>query len=222
MSNTTTINKLQSLTNQYNSILTQYQNTYEQYIALLKTLISSGEEPNTFESSPQVQQYQQQLLSLNSQLIEINDQINVITNQDYNTDVKDNIASHKILKTNFNNLLDERKKIDNILNYYGDLQQEVEISDAYTTEAYTRYIILIGITIVLFFLLFKYAILSNQQTGGGGSSNNNRIKLDIIFLLCVMIVFLGLANIFKNVNLLTFLTIIIVVYIFIKIKISKN
>ena len=57
--------------------------------------------------------------------------------------------------------------------------------------------------------------MSNNQTGGGG----DRIKSDIIFLLCVMIVFLGLANIFKNVNMLIFLTIIIIIYIFIKIKI---
>ena len=47
------------------------------------------------------------------------------------------------------------------------------------------------------------------------------IKLDIIYLLCVMIVFLGLANIFKNMNLMIFFTIVIVIYLFIKIKLLK-
>jgi hypothetical protein len=217
-----TIDNLQSLTNQYNSVLTQYQTVYQQYSESLKQTLNANAQGG-FEMSPQSQQYQQQLIDLNAQLIDINNQIIVIINSNtgtYDTDVKDNIKSHKVLKKNYGLLLDERKEIDNVLNHYETLQQEIDNTDIYTTESYTRYIVLLGVTIVLFFLLFKYAILSNQQSGGG--EGNSKIKSDIIFLLCVMIVFLGLANIFKNVNLLIFLTVIIIIYIFIKIKLAKN
>ena len=210
--------KLQSLTNQYNFVLTQYQTTYEQFIQSLKASVNSTTD---FNASPQSQQYKAQLQILNEKLISINNQIIIIINSStnsYQKTIKQDIQAHKKLGQNYSVLLEERRSIDNILNDYQTINQKIESSDYYTTETYTRYIILLGITIILFFLLFKYVLISNNQTGGG----TDRIKSDVIFLLCVMIVFLGLANIFKNINMLIFLTIIIVIYIFIKIKIVSK
>jgi hypothetical protein len=216
MSNTNS--NLQTLTTQYNSVLNQYQTIYELFINSLKATVNAETSGNTdFKSSPQTQMYQAQLQKLNAQLIDINNKMIILigTSEDsYQKNIKAEINTHKKLGENYSILLDERKNIDSILNDYQTISQKIESTDYYTTETYTRYIILLGITIILFFLLFKYAIISNNQTGGG----TDRIKSDIIFLLCVMIVFLGLANIFKNISMLIFLTIIIILYLFIKIK----
>jgi hypothetical protein len=208
---------IQNLTIQYNSLLLQYQKTYDEYVNYLKTTVKSANGSSQLTSSPQVKNYQQQLQSINDKLIDVNNQIIILVNDNdeiYKTDLKDTIQTNKVLGKNYDSLLEERRYIDNYINDQATLQQEVDNTDIYTTESYSRYILLLGITIILFFLLFKYLIIGNQQSGGGVEN----IKSDVIFLLSIMIVFLGLANIFKNLNLLIFLTIMIILYIFIKIK----
>jgi hypothetical protein len=208
---------IQNLTNQYNSLLTQYKTTYDEYVNYLKTTLKSNSNSSQLESSPQLQKYQNQLQYINDQLIEINNQIIILVNDNediYKTDLQGVIKSNKILGKNYNSLLNERRYIDNYIIDEDYLQQQLYTTDQYTTESYSRYILLLGITIVLFFLLFKYLLIGNQKQSGGGTN----IKSDVIFLLSIMIVFLGLANIFKNINLLIFLTILIILYIFIKIK----
>ena len=209
--------KLIVLTNQYNDVLLQYQTTLDQYIQLLNSNVNSGNTLTDSKTSEEIQNYQKQLQNLNNQLIYINNQIIVVINESsnkYEYNVKENVKIHKILGKNYSSLIKERRDVDEVINQYNSLQQEVDNTDYYTTESYSRYILLLAITIILFFLLFKYAILSNHQNGGG----NSRIKTEVIFLLCVMIVFLGLANILKNMNMLIFITVILIVYIFIKIK----
>ena len=216
------VSQIQTLTNQYNTILSQYQTTYKKYVDNLNALVAQGVSNVDIDTSPEIQKYQSQLENLNAKLIDINNQIIVIINDNssnYNADLNANIKEHKVLAQNYGALIQERKVINNVLKRTDSLQQEVDNTDIFTTEYYTRYIILLAITVVLFFLLFKYAILSNHQVGGG--FDHSKIKLDIIYLLCVMIVFLGLANIFKNMNLMIFFTIVIVIYLFIKIKLLK-
>lgn len=216
------VSQIQTLTNQYNTILSQYQTTYKKYVDNLNALVAQGVSNVDIDTSPEIQKYQSQLENLNAKLIDLNNQIIDIINDNssnYNADLNMNIKEHKVLAQNYGALIEERKVIDNVLKRTDSLQQEVDNTDIFTTESYTRYIILLAITVVLFFLLFKYAILSNNQSGGG--VDNSKIKLDIIYLLCVMIVFLGLANIFKNMNLMIFFTIVIVIYLFIKIKLLK-
>jgi len=206
---------IQNLTNQYNYLLTQYKTTYDEYVHYLKITINTNGDTSQL-NSPKALKYQQQLQSINDQLIEVNNQIIILVNDNdgiYKTDLKDVIKTNKVLGKNYDSLLKQRRYIDNSLKEEESLQQEVYNTDIYTTESYSRYILLLGITIVLFFLLFKYLLIGNQQSGGG-----ENIKSDVIFLLSIMIVFLGLANIFKNLNLLIFLTIVIILYIFIKIK----
>jgi len=207
---------IQNLKNQYNSLLTQYQITYDEYVKYLKRTVKSNTSSQLI-SSPKVKKYQEQLQTINDKLIDVNNQIIILVNDNdeiYKTDLTNIIDANKVLGKNYNSLLDERRYIDRSLKEEDSLQQEVNNTDIYTTESYSRYILLLGITIILFFLLFKYLLIGNQQ-GGGGREN---IKSDVIFLLSIMIVFLGLANIFKNLNLLIFLTIVIILYIFIRIK----
>jgi hypothetical protein len=208
---------IQNLTNQYNSLLNKYQTTNNEYNNYLKTSVKSNSNLSEIKSSSTAQNYQKQLQYINDQLLDINNQIIVLVNDNediYKTDLKNTINTNKILGKNYNSLLNERRYIDNYIRDEDYLQQQVDTTDDLTTESYSRYILLLGITIILFFLLFKYLLIGNQQQSGGGRN----IKSDVIFLLSIMIVFLGLANIFKNLNLLIFLTIVIILYIFIKIK----
>ena len=189
---------IQNLTKQYNSLLKEYQITNDEYNNYLKISVSTTNNFSQLKSSPKAQHYQNKLKYIN----------------DNNISTVNDIDTNKILGKNYNSLLNERRYIDNYIREEDYLQQQLDTTDDFTTESYSRYILLLGITIILFFLLFKYLLIGNQQQGGG----DKNIKSDVIFLLSIMIVFLGLANIFKNLNLLIFLTIVIILYIFIKIK----
>jgi hypothetical protein len=209
---------LQTLTQQYNVILMQYQQTYENYINALNASVNSETTTSTsFTSSAEAQQYQQQLQELNNQLIVINKQILVVIQTTPNQ-INNVNSQHKIqeydLKNNHEILMSERDKINNIVNQYKSIDKDIEYTNEVATSYYSRYIVLLFITILLFLLLFRYSAVSNERQYGGG----NTFKFDAIFLLSIMTIFLGLADIFSYLNILIFLSIVISIYFIIKTK----
>jgi len=210
---------LQTLTQQYNSTLNQYQSVYEAYINALNASVNNGTTTSDFTASPQAQQYQVQLQKLNYQLILINKQILVII-QTTPTSTNNTNSQHEIqknnLKQNYNELVSERDKIKNIINEYETIDKETGYTNEVATSYYSRYIVLLFITILLFLLLFRYSLLSNNRQSGGGSNT----KSDIFFLFSIMIIFMGLANIFTHLNILIFLTVVIIMYLIIKTKVT--
>ena len=118
------------------------------------------------------------------------------------------------LDQNYNSLLTDRIQIKKLEKEYITLNAADKNSQIVLTEYYSKYIVLIFVTILLVLLILKYAITGGEQRGGG----NNFIN-ESIFLLILMIVSIGLAPIFNNNNAYVFLTIIIISYIVIKIKI---
>ena len=122
-------------------------------------------------------------------------------------------STSQSLEQNYNTLLSDRAEIEKLEKQYVTLNAADRDTQLVVTEYYSKYIVLIFVTILLVLLLLKYAMTGGEQTGGG----NNFIN-ESIFLLILMIVSIGLAPIFNNNNAYVFLTIIIISYIVIKIK----
>ena len=108
----------------------------------------------------------------------------------------------------------QRAKINNMVNQYKAIDKDVEYTNEVATSYYSRYIVLLFITILLFLLLFRYSTVSNERQYGGG----NTFKFDAIFLLSIMTIFLGLADIFSYLNILIFLSVVISIYFIVKTK----
>ena len=122
-------------------------------------------------------------------------------------------STKQTLEQNYNALLSDRRQIKKLEKEYITLNATDKDTQLVITEYYSKYIVLIFVTILLVLLLLKYAITGGEQRGGG----NNFIN-ESIFLLILMIVSIGLAPIFNNNNAYIFITLIIISYIVIKIK----
>ena len=123
-------------------------------------------------------------------------------------------SSKQTLEQNYNTLLNERSKIEKLEKEYVKLNAANKDTQLVVTEYYSKYIVLVFVTLLLVLLLLKFAVTGGEQTGGGG---NNFIN-ESIFLLILMIISIGLAPVINNLNAYVFLTLIIISYIVIKMK----
>ena len=122
-------------------------------------------------------------------------------------------SSKQTLEQNYNTLLNERSKIEKLEKEYVKLNAANKDTQLVVTEYYSKYIVLVFVTLLLVLLLLKFAITGGEQVGGG----NNFIN-ESIFLLILMIISIGLAPVINNLNAYVFLTLIIISYIVIKMK----
>jgi lipopolysaccharide export LptBFGC system permease protein LptF len=139
-------------------------------------------------------------------------------NTNNNNNSNNNLNSNnETLEQNYNALLNERKQIEKLEKEYVTLNAADKNSQLVVTEYYSKYIVLVFVTLLLVLLLLKFAITGGEQVGGG----NNFIK-ESIFLLILMVVSIGLAPVINNLNAYVFLTLIIISYIVIKMKIINT
>jgi hypothetical protein len=122
-------------------------------------------------------------------------------------------SSNETLEQNYDTLLNERAKIEKIKKEYATLNAADRDTQLVVTEYYSKYIVLVFVTLLLVLLLLKFAVTGGEQTGGGNNFMN-----ESIFLLILMIISIGLAPIINNLNAYVFLTLIIISYIVIKMK----
>jgi hypothetical protein len=125
----------------------------------------------------------------------------------------DYTSNKEYLEQNYNILLDERAKIRKLEKEYITLNTADKDTQIIVTEYYSKYIVLLFVTLLLVLLIIKFASTGGEQTGGG----NNFVN-ESIFLLILMILSIGLAPIINNLNIYVFLTVIIISYIIIKLK----
>lgn len=137
-----------------------------------------------------------------------------MSNLDTNNNNNNNSNSNnQTLNQNYDTLLNERAKIEKLEKEYITLNAADKDTQLVVTEYYSKYIVLVFVTLLLVLLILKFAITGGEQTGGG----NNFIN-ESIFLLILMIVSIGLAPVINNLNAYIFLTLIIISYIVIKMK----
>jgi hypothetical protein len=123
-------------------------------------------------------------------------------------------SNSQTLDQNYNILLNERAKIQKIEKESATLNAANKDTQLVVTQHYSKYVVLVFVTLLLVLLILKFAITGGEQTGGGG---NNFVN-EAIFLLILMIVSIGLAPVINNLNAYVFLTLIIISYIVIKMK----
>lgn len=122
---------------------------------------------------------------------------------------------HAFLQQNYNLLNQERNEIKKLKKEFVTLNSATENSQLVVTSNYYNYIVLLFVTILLIFLLIKYSF-TGQQTGGG-----NNFKNEAFFLFSLMLIGLSFSKLFNNYDNYIFITIIVTVYIIIKIKTNK-
>ena len=200
------------LMQKYNEVLTKYQETYQVYLESMKNNI----ETNASLSSNQSDKYSKELQKLNTMLISINQQIIIIINDsssEYQEDVLLRRQKKQFLEQNYIILTNEKQKINRMLNQYNTLDSATENTELILTQNYYRYIALFIVAILLIFLLIKFSVSGDDQRGGGKIFKN-----EAIFLFTLMIVFLGLAKFFDNLNAYLLFSIIVISYVITKMK----
>ena len=162
--------------------------------------------------------YSYQLQQLNAQLTSINQQMQTLALSNQTKSQQNQQSSQQkeqILKTNYQVLNQDREQIKQMVLNYESLNQAYTDGNLNVTSNYYSYIVLLLITLLLIFLLVKFS-LTGQQRGGG-----NNFKNETIFLLGIMVVFLGLSTILNNYNSYIFVSILAIAYIIAKIKLNQ-
>ena len=116
---------------------------------------------------------------------------------------------------NYQVLNKDRENIHKMVSNFESINQAYTEGSLNVTSNYYSYIVLLLITLLLIFLLVKFSV-TGQQGGGGGS-----FKKESLFLLGIMVVFLGLSKIFNNFNIYIFVSILAIAYIIAKIKLNE-
>jgi len=160
--------------------------------------------------------YSYQLQQLNNQLLTLNQQMIDLTNQNSNQFEKNKKTStqqNEIIQQNYQVLIGEKDKINGMIRQFQTLDESYKDGNLNVTSNYYKYIVLLFITVLLVLLLIKYSILGTQSGGG------NSFYKESGFLFSIMVIFLILSQILKNVNIYVFVSIIIIAYIIYKMQI---
>jgi len=120
------------------------------------------------------------------------------------------------LQQNYNLLNEERYRIEKFKKDFETLNSATENSQLVVTSNYYRYIVLMFISILLIFLLIKYS-----ATGQQGGSIDSNFKREAFFLFCLMVIFLSISKIFNNYDSYILITVLVISYIILKIKLNQ-
>ena len=118
------------------------------------------------------------------------------------------------MEQNNNTLMNERSQIQHMMIEFDTINSTNNNTEVMLTHHYSRYIVLLFITILLVTLLFKYSVTGEGQRGG----NNRNFMNEAFFLFITMSVFLGLAHVYDNIDSYILFTILVTSYIVVKLK----
>jgi len=165
-----------------------------------RCLIRTGDSPivsSTNDSYAIVPKEKQLLLNMeniNNQLLNINTQLldKIETSKPiyYKTDEETSVKNQELIKS-YENLLEERKTIEKMLDDYETLSSTQNENDIKLTQNYYGYILLVILSITAFILLYvifgsKNNIQQNIQTGGDLNKNNYLVIFGLIILIVVI------------------------------------
>lgn len=214
----TTLN-LESLQQQYNNILVSYQQAYQ-------TLINSIQNQDQNSVQPSVENnYLTNVQSLGAQLVDLNNQIiNILKNQGptHHTELQNRETTNDQLQSNLQELHHQQSLVNKSIDDYQSLENEISDTGLSTQQNYMKYVLYFIILVVVIILFFKYVLFSKSGQSGGGVGGKYTKMEEIIFLLGLMIVFLGLGFFFKENAGFIIITLVILLYVFIKMKWIPN
>jgi hypothetical protein len=163
--------------------------------------------------------YKNKLSSLNAKLISLNNEIIQIMSQsypDYKNEVMERNQKKTELEQNYLALVAERDRVNAKVNEYESLDEAQNNGEIIITEYYYKYIgylLLAIIIIIIFFRVISNGNSSGQQLGGG-----NR-RSEYMFLIGIMVIFVGLAVKFREVASTLIFFIVVGTAILMKMKI---
>jgi uncharacterized protein YukE len=164
--------------------------------------------------------YSYKLQELNSQLINLNKEIsNNISGSysGYQQQQDKQEQQEQTMQQNYQVLEQERDQINEMVRQFQNLDGAMDDGEINVTMYYYNYVILSFIVIILVMLLIKYSLAGQTQRGGG-----NRFMNEAMLLLGIMVVFLGLSNVFKNLHGFIFVAILVIAYLIAKLKIINS
>ena len=167
--------------------------------------------PKNVYYSYQLQQLNTQLLSINKQMIDKiqKEQTTFQMSQEQTKQLDQALVS------NYQTLTNQRGEINRMVRSYESLDAAYQDGNINVTSYYYNYIVLVLITILLAFLLFKFSVTGKQYGGG------NNFKNEALFLFGIMVIFLILSKILNNMHSFTFVAVILFAYLVAKIKINQ-
>jgi NADH:ubiquinone oxidoreductase subunit 3 (subunit A) len=162
----------------------------------------------------------------NNRLIDIIQQINsIVINETpyYEGQMQEQNTNTSSLKTDLAQLLEEQAYLNNAVQEYESNLNSRQETGLNTSQHYTQYIfyaVVLFFIIILFLKIVIFPKSSGTQSGGGSSSVSK--MSDILFLLGLMVVFLGLGYIFKEKAGFIIVFIIIFLLVLVKMRLIPN
>jgi hypothetical protein len=194
--------KLQSLNSQLINLNKEISNT----VSGSFSGYHQQQEQQDQQRQTMLQNYQQTVLQNYQVLEQERDEINQMVRQQQQT-----------MLQNYQVLEQERDEINQMVRQFQNLDGAMEEGEINVTMYYYNYVILAFIVIILVILLIKYSFAGLTQRGGG-----NRFMNEAMLLLGIMVVFLGLSNVFKNLHGFIFVAILVIAYLITKLKIINS
>lgn len=137
---------------------------------------------------PQITQYLLILSQLNFKLTTINEQIINLSKKSESTFIdytNDNTIDHKLLQNRYKKLLAENKKIDQMINYIEQSQNEESFTSENTNFTYFKYALIAALAIIIFVIL---AMINKNNENIVNSDQNFQTSLFVIIFIIVIIV----------------------------------
>lgn len=141
---------------------------------------------------PQITKYLLILSQLNFKLTDINDQIvNVVkkSQPDFVKYSDDNVIDDKLLKNRYTKLVEERIKIDKMIDDIGKTQNEENYESGITNMTYFRYFLLIALAIIFLILLINVSI----KNANISTNMDNSVHLSLLFIIGIVLVIVFVA-----------------------------
>jgi hypothetical protein len=125
------------------------------------------------------------------------------------------------LKTDLQELLQEREKVNDYINKYNSFDQGIEETSIETKQKYFQYILYVILLIIVIIFFFKIILFTKPQSGGGSGSNSTKMK-DILFLIGLMLVFLFSGYFFKQHAGFILILLVVVIFVLSQMKLIPN
>lgn len=172
-----------------------------------KCYLSEGDSnitPSTSSSYAVITVGKQMLLnidSLNQELLSVNGEIQNLIKSDnpiYDKLVEENSIANAKLLDNYAQLLEERKRIEDMINEYNTLSETEDMNQIMVTKRYYTYILLVILSVAIIILLYKMSNIGATSTPamvGGGSGDLGFGAYAFVFILIIVVVILNYVKI---------------------------
>jgi hypothetical protein len=152
---------------------------------------------NDYAIVPKGQQLLNIVKNINDKLTQVNKKIQKLTKdveKQFNLESEKRSGSNNDLINQYTNLIEERDKIQMMLNEYQTLDEQQAQGDIYISQNYYSFILLMILVILFIFMLYKFSIPSSQsqststfiQYGGQLGTNAYYIVIGIILLTLLL------------------------------------